>query len=59
MRPRELDVHLIRSTGSVALATGLEQVLFTSVIGFLLTVRSDGQPVHTWPAERFVMSALA
>ncbi|UCH80200.1 MAG: cation:proton antiporter [Nitrospiraceae bacterium] len=29
-----LDTHLIRSTGSVALVTGLGQVIFTSVIGY-------------------------
>ncbi|WP_328593298.1 cation:proton antiporter [Lolliginicoccus suaedae] len=29
-----LDIHLIRSTGPVALATGLGQVAFTSIIGF-------------------------
>lgn len=32
----KLDLHLIRSTGPVALATGLGQVTFTSAIGFLL-----------------------
>lgn len=30
----KLDLHLIRSMGKVALATGLGQVLFTSVIGY-------------------------
>ncbi len=30
----KLDVRLVRSVRSVALATGLEQVLFTSVLGF-------------------------
>jgi len=30
----KLDLHLIRSMGPVALATGLGQVLFTSVIGY-------------------------
>ena len=29
-----LDVHLIRTTGPVALATGLGQIIFTSAIGF-------------------------
>ncbi|MDS1270708.1 cation:proton antiporter [Lipingzhangella sp. LS1_29] len=33
-----LDVHLIRSTGPVALATGLGQVLFTSAIGYLIAI---------------------
>ena len=31
-----LDLHLIRAMGPVAMATGLGQVLFTSVIGFLI-----------------------
>jgi Kef-type K+ transport system membrane component KefB len=30
----KLDLHLIRTVGPVALATGLGQVLFTSVVGF-------------------------
>jgi Kef-type K+ transport system membrane component KefB len=34
----KLDLHLIRTTGRVALATGLGQVLFTSVIGFGLAL---------------------
>ncbi|WP_244231363.1 cation:proton antiporter [Saccharomonospora piscinae] len=33
-----LDLHLVRSTGPVALATGLGQVLFTSVFGFLIAL---------------------
>ncbi|MFN3651901.1 MAG: cation:proton antiporter [Armatimonadota bacterium] len=32
----KLDLHLIRSTGPVALATGLGQVAFTSAIGFVI-----------------------
>ncbi len=32
----KLDVHLVRTTGRVALITGLGQVLFTSLVGFLL-----------------------
>lgn len=31
-----LDLHLIRSTGPVAVATGLGQVVFTSVIGYVI-----------------------
>jgi len=31
-----LDIHAIRSTGPVALATGLGQVVFTSVVGFVI-----------------------
>ena len=30
----KLDLHLIRSMGTVALATGLGQVAFTSIVGF-------------------------
>ncbi len=32
----KLDMHIIRTMGSVALATGLGQVIFTSVFGFLI-----------------------
>lgn len=32
----KLDLHLIRKLGPVALATGMGQVLFTSVIGFFI-----------------------
>jgi Kef-type K+ transport system membrane component KefB len=34
----KLDLHLIKIMGRVALATGLGQVLFTSVVGFLLAL---------------------
>ena len=34
----KLDLHLIRSMGTVALATGLGQVAFTSIVGFLLSL---------------------
>lgn len=34
----KLDVHLIRTTGVVALLTGLGQVLFTSLIGYLILI---------------------
>jgi Kef-type K+ transport system membrane component KefB len=30
----KLDLHLIRTTGKVAVLTGLGQVMFTSVVGF-------------------------
>jgi Kef-type K+ transport system membrane component KefB len=33
-----LDIALVRSTGKVALMTGLGQVFFTSVVGFLLAL---------------------
>ncbi|MBN1362347.1 MAG: cation:proton antiporter [Sedimentisphaerales bacterium] len=34
----KLDLNLIRTTGPVALATGLGQILFTSVIGFVIAL---------------------
>ncbi|ROQ90127.1 cation:proton antiporter domain-containing protein [Desulfosoma caldarium] len=34
----KLDLHLIRTTGPVALATGLGQIIFTSIIGFLIAL---------------------
>jgi len=34
----KLDVKLVRTTGRVALITGLGQVLFTSLVGFLLAL---------------------
>lgn len=34
----KLDLHLIRTMGKVSLATGLGQVLFTSVFGFLIAL---------------------
>jgi len=33
-----LDLHLIRTTGPVALATGIGQVVFTSLFGFLIVL---------------------
>jgi len=33
-----LDLHLIRSTGPIALATGLGQVVFTSIVGFAIAL---------------------
>jgi len=34
----KLDLNLIRTTGPVALATGLGQIIFTSLIGFLIAL---------------------
>lgn len=34
----KLDLHLIRTTGPVALATGLGQILFTSCVGLILAL---------------------
>ncbi len=40
-----LDLHLIRTLGPVALATGLGQVLFTSVIGYVLALALGMTPL--------------
>ena len=37
----KLDIHLVRKLGPVALATGLGQLAFTIVIGFLIAVALD------------------
>lgn len=34
----KLDLHIIRTMGIVALATGMGQVIFTSVVGFLIAL---------------------
>lgn len=34
----KLDLHIIRTMGLVALATGLGQVIFTSVVGFFIAI---------------------
>ncbi len=34
----KLDINLIKSIGPVALATGLGQIVFTSLIGFIITI---------------------
>jgi len=41
----KLDVRLIKTVGPVALATGLGQVVFTSVFGFLLAMVLGLEPV--------------
>ncbi len=41
----KLDVHLIRTLGKVALATGLGQVFFTSLIGYFLALALGLEPV--------------
>jgi Kef-type K+ transport system membrane component KefB len=41
----KLDVHLIRSTGKVALLTGVGQVVFTSVIGFGIVLLLGFDPI--------------
>ncbi len=40
-----LDLHLIRTLGWVALATGLGQVLFTSLFGYLIALGLGFEPV--------------
>ncbi len=41
----KLDVNLVRKLGLVALATGLGQVLFTSVFGFLICLALGMSPI--------------
>jgi len=41
----KLDLHIIRTLGTVALATGLGQVLFTSVVGYFIAVALGMTPV--------------
>ncbi len=42
----KLDLHLIRTMGTVALATGLGQVLFTSIVGFFIALALGLTPVE-------------
>lgn len=41
----KLDLHLIRTMGPVALATGLGQVIFTSVFGYLIALGLGFSPL--------------
>jgi Kef-type K+ transport system membrane component KefB len=41
----KLDLHVIRTMGPVALATGLGQVFFTSVIGYFISILLGMTPV--------------
>ena len=41
----KLDLHLIKTMGPVALATGLGQVLFTSGVGYLIAIGLGMDPV--------------
>ena len=41
----KLDLHIIRTLGPVALATGLGQVLFTSIVGYFIAVALGMTPV--------------
>ncbi len=41
----KLDLNLIKSTGGVALSTGLGQVLFTSLFGYLISIGLGYPPI--------------
>ncbi|MGB5475336.1 MAG: cation:proton antiporter family protein [Gammaproteobacteria bacterium] len=41
----KLDLHIIRTMGPVALATGLGQVIFTSVIGYFIALAMGMAPI--------------
>ncbi|WP_456413073.1 cation:proton antiporter [Thiolapillus sp.] len=41
----KLDLHIIRTMGPVALATGLGQVIFTSVVGYFIAIALGMAPV--------------
>ncbi len=41
----KLDLHIIRTMGMVALATGLGQVFFTSVVGYFIAIALGMSPV--------------
>jgi len=42
----KLDLNLIRTTGPVALATGLGQIVFTSIIGFTIAILIGITPLN-------------
>jgi len=44
----KLDLRLIKSTGKIALFTGLGQVLFTSVVGYLIGISLGFSPLHSF-----------
>jgi len=50
----KLDLHIIRTMGPVALATGLGQVVFTSVVGYLIAFVMGMSPI----ASLYVAVAL-
>ncbi|MBU1193151.1 MAG: cation:proton antiporter [Gammaproteobacteria bacterium] len=41
----KLDLHIIRTMGPVALATGLGQVFFTSIVGYLIALALGMTPI--------------
>lgn len=44
----KLDLRLIKSTGKIALFTGLGQVIFTSVIGYFIGIGLGFSPLHSF-----------
>ncbi|MCC6221856.1 MAG: cation:proton antiporter [Deltaproteobacteria bacterium] len=50
----KLDLHLIRTIGPVALATGVGQIVFTSLIGFVIAIAMGMTPL----AAAYVAVAL-
>ncbi|TVQ43023.1 MAG: cation:proton antiporter [Saprospirales bacterium] len=44
----KLDLRLIKSTGKIALFTGLGQVLFTSVVGYAIGILLGFSPLHSF-----------
>ena len=50
----KLDIHLVRKLGAVALATGLGQLAFTIVFGFLIAIAMD----MDWLRALYVAVAL-
>lgn len=43
----KLDLHIVRTVGPVAVATGLGQVAFTSIIGFVICLALGFDPVES------------
>lgn len=41
----KLDLHIIRTMGAVALATGMGQVAFTSIMGYLIAIAMGMPPI--------------
>ncbi|HMO33390.1 MAG TPA: cation:proton antiporter [Lacibacter sp.] len=44
----KLDVRVIRSVGKIALLTGLGQVIFTSLVGYLIGLALGFSPLHSF-----------
>lgn len=43
----KLDLRIIQSVGKVALITGIGQVVFTSLIGYIIGIALGFQPIHS------------